>query len=114
MSTNYREIRQAVDMLNAREDELNDARKRLDSAWAEFGQVLRRLRESRNMSLREAAKVLGVSAPYLSDVELGRRRMTDDRVEQCLNLFTPDWNLLRESIVMNSIKPPHAKIGANP
>jgi hypothetical protein len=39
--------------------------------------------------------------------------MTDDRVEACLNLFTPNWNAIREGIVANSIKPPHAKIGAN-
>jgi len=113
MSTNYREIRRAVDTLNEREDALGKANEALGDAWNEFGRVLRKLRESRDMSLRDAAKKLGISAPYLSDVELGRRRMTDDRVESCLNLFTPNWNVIREVIVMNSINPPHAKIGAN-
>lgn len=111
MSTNYREIRRAVDLLNDCEDKLGKANEALGDAWTAFGRVLRKLRESKHMSLRDAAKKLGISAPYLSDVELGRRRMTDDRVESCLNLFTPNWESIRENIVNNSINPPHVKIG---
>jgi transcriptional regulator with XRE-family HTH domain len=38
-----------------------------------FGQRIRELREEQDVSLREFAKKLGLSAAFLSDVELGRR-----------------------------------------
>lgn len=38
-----------------------------------MGQRLRELRERAGLSLREVAKAAKVSAPFLSDVELGRR-----------------------------------------
>ena len=38
-----------------------------------FGQRIRELREQKDLSLRELAKKIGVSAAFLSDVELGRR-----------------------------------------
>lgn len=38
-----------------------------------FGQIIRELRKAKELSLRELAKTIGVSAPFLSDVELGRR-----------------------------------------
>jgi len=38
-----------------------------------FGQRIRELREKKDLSLRELAKKIGVSAAFLSDVELGRR-----------------------------------------
>jgi transcriptional regulator with XRE-family HTH domain len=38
-----------------------------------LGEVLRRLREHRNMSLRQLAMQVKVSAPFLSDVEHNRR-----------------------------------------
>lgn len=40
-----------------------------------LGRHLRELRERADISLRSMAKLLGVSAPYLSDAELGRRTM---------------------------------------
>ena len=38
-----------------------------------LGKKLRELRERAGLSLREVAKAAKVSAPFLSDVELGRR-----------------------------------------
>ena len=38
-----------------------------------LGQRLRELRDKADLSLRELAKRIGVSAPFLSDIELGRR-----------------------------------------
>jgi transcriptional regulator with XRE-family HTH domain len=38
-----------------------------------LGQRIRELREEKDLSLRELAKKLGVSAAFLSDIELGRR-----------------------------------------
>jgi transcriptional regulator with XRE-family HTH domain len=43
-----------------------------------MGQRLRELRESAGLSLREVAKAAGISAPFLSDVELGRRFPTNE------------------------------------
>lgn len=40
-----------------------------------FGAALRRLRADKDISLRSMAKLLGVSAPHLSDMELGNRGM---------------------------------------
>lgn len=47
---------------------------------AKTGASLRRKRKAVNMSLRDMAKLLKVSAPYLSDLELGRRAWSSDRV----------------------------------
>ena len=38
-----------------------------------LGQRIRELREEKDFSLRELAKKSGVTAPFLSDIELGRR-----------------------------------------
>ena len=39
----------------------------------EFGPRVRELREAQRISLRTVAKALELSAPYVSDMELGRR-----------------------------------------
>ena len=43
-----------------------------------LGEHLRELRESKDLSVRELAKRLRLSAPFLSDVELGRRHPSDE------------------------------------
>jgi transcriptional regulator with XRE-family HTH domain len=43
-----------------------------------MGQRLRGLRERAGLSLREVAKAAKISAPFLSDVELGRRFPTNE------------------------------------
>jgi len=43
-----------------------------------MGQRLRELRESAGLSIREVAKSVNISAPFLSDVELGRRYPTNE------------------------------------
>lgn len=43
-----------------------------------MGQRLRELRECAGLSLREVAKDAKISAPFLSDVELGRRFPTNE------------------------------------
>jgi transcriptional regulator with XRE-family HTH domain len=45
---------------------------------ATLGQRLRELRERAGLSLREVAKAAKISAPFLSDVELGRRFPTNE------------------------------------
>jgi transcriptional regulator with XRE-family HTH domain len=42
-----------------------------------LGQKIRELREEKDLSLRELARKLGVTAAFLSDIELGRRYPSD-------------------------------------
>lgn len=44
----------------------------------QFGEVLRYHREGIGVSLREMARRSKISAPHLSDCELGRRSMSDE------------------------------------
>jgi transcriptional regulator with XRE-family HTH domain len=46
-----------------------------------FGSRLRELREQKNISLRELAKKINVSGAFLSDIELGRRFPSPDKIE---------------------------------
>lgn len=43
-----------------------------------LGEHIRELREKKDLSVRELAKRLGLSAPFLSDVELGRRHPSEE------------------------------------
>ena len=48
-----------------------------------FGEYLKHKREEKQISLREVARTLGVSAPFLSDVENNRRGpLTEERLAE--------------------------------
>lgn len=47
---------------------------------------LREERQRKRISLRTMAKTLGISAPYLSDVELGRRNISSSLLEKLRKL----------------------------
>lgn len=47
-----------------------------------IGDRIRQLRNDRDLSLRELAKIVDVSAPFLSDVEAGKRFPGDDNLER--------------------------------
>jgi DNA-binding transcriptional regulator YiaG len=53
--------------------------------WAAFAGRMRAARVDAKISLREMARRMGVSAPTVSDWELGRRRWTRKRVEEFLS-----------------------------
>jgi len=59
-----------------------------------LGQRIRELREQNDLSLRELAKKVGVSAAFLSDVELGRRYPRREEIflklAQCLETTVED------------------------
>jgi transcriptional regulator with XRE-family HTH domain len=64
-----------------------------DDSTATLGQRLRELRECAGLSLREVAKAANISAPFLSDVELGRRFPTNETlalIAQKLRASTED------------------------
>jgi len=46
-----------------------------------FGDALRDLRNAKNVRLRELSDVLKVSLPFLSDVENGRRPLSENRIK---------------------------------
>jgi transcriptional regulator with XRE-family HTH domain len=59
-----------------------------------LGQKIRELRESKDLSLRELAKKVGVSAAFLSDVELGRRYAADKLLSKLARVLeTPEQEL---------------------
>lgn len=56
-----------------------------------IGPALRRQRIKKGISLRKLAEELGVSAPYLSDLERDRRNWTLDRVDMYLRKLGHKW-----------------------
>lgn len=51
-----------------------------------FGELLSSFREVKDMTLRELARKIEVSAPFLSDVEKGRRSaLTAERIEKVVS-----------------------------
>lgn len=59
-----------------------------------LGEAIRFLREARGLTLRELARRVGVSAPFLSDVERNRRA-TDKLAEISRALDVPNTELER-------------------
>jgi transcriptional regulator with XRE-family HTH domain len=58
-----------------------------------LGEFIRELREKKDISVRELARQLKVSAAFLSDVELGRRHPSDEvmeRLADCLGATLED------------------------
>lgn len=61
-----------------------------------LGQKLRELRDKLDLSLRECASQIGVSAPFLSDIELGRRMPSDDVLIRMAKVLKIDLTDLRQ------------------
>lgn len=83
----------------------------MDSDDRSFGELLSFLREQKDVTLRELARGIGVSAPFLSDVEKGRRSaLTAERIEKVvavLHLDTDEKTVLYNAAgkQKNSIPP---------
>lgn len=63
-----------------------EAQERL-KAMQDMGETLRRRREEKRITLRAMAEALGVSAPFLSDVEHGRRRLSEEHARKADSLL---------------------------
>ncbi len=61
-----------------------------------LGERIRELREKHDWSVRELAKKLKVSAPFLSDIELGRRHPSDDVLQRLASLLETTVDDLRK------------------
>lgn len=48
----------------------------------DVGSKMRRMRFNARISLRSMSRLMGFSASYLSDLELGKRNWTSERMEQ--------------------------------
>lgn len=60
----------------ARTEDSVSLRRETSLAMQRVGDEVRRLRERKGMTLRQLAAMVGLSAPFLSDVEHGRRRLS--------------------------------------
>ena len=72
-----------------------------------LGQHIRELREEKDLSLREFAKRLGLSAPFVSDIELGRRFPSDDvfeKIAQVLGVSQDDLRAYDVRIPVSELK----------
>jgi transcriptional regulator with XRE-family HTH domain len=63
------------------------------TATETFGQYMRRVREAQCLSLREVARTIGITASYLCDLELDRRKPPADPqiVSRWAEAIRADW-----------------------
>lgn len=61
-----------------------------------LGERIRELREDLDISVREFARKLGVSAPFWSDVELGRRYPSDKKLEKAARALKVSFKELKK------------------
>jgi len=62
-----------------------------------FGQVIRERREELDLSLREFSKLLDCSAPFISDLELGRRFPSENTLTLIASVLKLDLEELKKS-----------------
>lgn len=75
----YRQIIEKVNKMNQTKN------------YANFGAFLTAKREEHDLTLREMARQIGVSAPFLSDVEKGRTApLTKDRLDKVAEILHLD------------------------
>ncbi len=61
-----------------------------------LGDQIRELREAKDLSLREFAKTLGLSAAFVSDVELGRRYPSEKVLVKMAQILETPFEDLRK------------------
>lgn len=65
-------------------------RKKHDAILREVGQAMRTERERCRISLRELSRRLGVSAPFLSDMERGNRKYSIEWCKKAMRAMQPN------------------------
>jgi hypothetical protein len=85
--TQFQKLRAAVDAEVAAEEREIEARNDRWVAIAVLGLAIREARLARGLSLRACAKAAKISAPFLSDIERGRRSMSDGTCEMLLGVL---------------------------
>jgi transcriptional regulator with XRE-family HTH domain len=69
---------------------------------SDFGTKIRKARQEKEMSLREAARQLGISAAYLSKIEIGRCTPNDPLMKKISKLVELDLAELKTLAASNS------------
>lgn len=91
MNSEVAKSRRSLDGLvllyRAAEKKAAEWQKLLRHAESEASRVMREERERRGISLREMARRMGVSALFLSDMELGNRRYSVAWIEAAKDVF---------------------------
>ena len=65
--------------------------------WVRVGETLRTLRETRGFKPDEFANAIGVSRPYLANIEAGRKKLTNILLARCAStLAVPQLAIMRE------------------
>lgn len=70
----------------------------------QFGNMLRRERKDQNLTLGDLAKKVGISVPYLSQIETGTKPLQEklvDRIVQELGLIGDDANAMRRAAAVS-------------
>lgn len=60
--------------------------------WIKFGKKMREARESRGLSQKDIARLLGVSDAFISQVENGKKKMNTDNLIKISKVL--DLNIL--------------------
>lgn len=79
-----------------------------------FGQYIRELRQIAGLSLRELARRVGITAPYLSDIESGYRHPSDKNLVALAMQLGTDQDDLRRFDPRPPTKEMEKLIDANP
>jgi len=79
-----------------------------------LGQFIRELRDKKDISLRELARKADISAPFLSDVELGRRNPSEHNLRRIAELLDADYEELKSYDSRPPIEEMKQKTAANP
>ena len=82
-----RTLPRIVLLYSAADGKAAEWQKLLRHAEREAGRMMREERETRGISLRAMAQMLGVSPPYLSDMELGNRRYSAAWAKAAMDVF---------------------------
>ncbi len=70
----------------------SEARKKRKDRNQKIGQMMREVRQNAGLSLRQVAAMMGCSAPFVSDLELGNR------------MWNEDWVRLYDSVCLTLVK----------
>jgi transcriptional regulator with XRE-family HTH domain len=79
-----------------------------------LGEIIRKVRDERDLSLRELASKLGCSAPFLSDIELGRRFPSDKVLADIARVLQVDLEELRAHDTRPPVEEMKKRIAADP
>lgn len=82
-------MKELMQRLEDAECDYSDARCALDDVKIEIGEKAREIRKAAGLSLRAVAKKVGVAAPTLYDVELGRRFLSQEKLEKLVKTLSP-------------------------